>query len=84
MENKNVSEILNGRFKKELEYLLNRYSIDNECNIPDYVLANYIVEYIKSIKGDRRKKAQTKTVRELCKIHGIEVKDSFFPGCDWP
>lgn len=30
------------RFKKELESLINRYSIDTVCNKPDYELAEII------------------------------------------
>lgn len=29
-------------FEKELEHLLNRHSVENECNTPDFVLAAYI------------------------------------------
>jgi len=30
-------------FKKELEQLLNKYSIENESNTPDYILAQYLI-----------------------------------------
>lgn len=30
------------KFKKELEQLLNKYSIDNDVDTPDYILASYI------------------------------------------
>jgi hypothetical protein len=29
-------------FKKELEQLINKYSIDNESNTPDFILAEYL------------------------------------------
>jgi hypothetical protein len=30
------------KFKKELEVLINKHSIENESNTPDFILANYI------------------------------------------
>lgn len=38
-------------FEKELRVLLNTYSIDNECNIPDYILADLICENISSLSS---------------------------------
>lgn len=29
-------------FKKELEQLINKHSIENESNTPDFILANYV------------------------------------------
>jgi len=34
-------------FQKELEGLINNYSIENICDIPDYMLAEHICNYIK-------------------------------------
>jgi hypothetical protein len=34
-------------FKKELEQLLNKYSIDNDTNTPDFILADYLTGCIK-------------------------------------
>ena len=36
-------------FRKELQSLLNRYSIDNSMNTPDYVLAEYIIRCLYSL-----------------------------------
>ena len=33
-------------FRKELEALLNKYSIDNDTNTPDFILAEYIEDCI--------------------------------------
>lgn len=30
------------KFKKELESLINRYSIENDSDTPDFILANYL------------------------------------------
>lgn len=45
-------------FKKELETLINRHSIENEINMPDYMLAEMLCDYIEStgkhvLKRDR-------------------------------
>ena len=36
-------------FKKELEKLINKYCIENYCDMPDFILADMICELIKSI-----------------------------------
>jgi hypothetical protein len=33
---------MNETFLRELTSLLNRYSIDNECDTPDFILAEYL------------------------------------------
>ena len=33
-------------FKKELEVLINKHSIENECDMPDFLLAEMIVNII--------------------------------------
>lgn len=35
-------------FTKELCILLNRYSIDNKCNTPDFILADLVVDWLDS------------------------------------
>jgi hypothetical protein len=37
-------------FKKDLENLLNKYSIDNDCNTPDFILAEHLVGCIEILK----------------------------------
>jgi hypothetical protein len=37
-------------FEQELTKLINCYSIDNECCIPDYFLSEYLCNCIKAIK----------------------------------
>jgi len=36
-------------FKKDLETLINKHSIENECDVPDFILAEMIVNFIKAI-----------------------------------
>lgn len=35
-------------FEKDLEVLLNRHSVDNECNTPDFLLAEKITADLKT------------------------------------
>ena len=37
-------------FKQRLAWVLNSHSIDNEIGIPDYILADHICEYLRSIQ----------------------------------
>jgi hypothetical protein len=37
-------------FLKELEQLLNRHSIDNDCNTPDFVLAEYLIDCLNAYR----------------------------------
>ena len=36
-------------FKKELKTLLNQHCIENECSMPDFLLAEMIVNFIQAI-----------------------------------
>ena len=38
-------------FKKELEQLLNSYSVDNACNTPDFILAQMLINNIEVYKA---------------------------------
>jgi hypothetical protein len=42
-------------FQKELENLINKHSIENKCDIPDFLLAEMIVGFINNA-GDLIKK----------------------------
>jgi len=42
------TEILN-KLKKELACLLNLHCIENECDMPDFLLAEMIVDFIKAV-----------------------------------
>jgi len=37
------------QFKKELEVLLNKHSIENKCDMPDFLLAEMITNCIQAI-----------------------------------
>lgn len=57
--------MINEEFKKELASLINRYSIENDSNTPDFILADYVVECLNSF-------ANTSKTRE--KWYGKELK----------
>lgn len=42
-------ERLNKQFKKELEDLLNKHSVENECDMPDFLLAEMIANFIQAV-----------------------------------
>jgi hypothetical protein len=46
-------------FERELTNLLNRHSIDNMLNMPDYILAGHLVKYLKNLN-------QTLALRDDC------------------
>lgn len=41
--------MIDKRFQAELRDLINKYSIDNSCNIPDFMLADHIAEYLEEL-----------------------------------
>lgn len=59
-------------FKKKLEELLNKYSIDNDCKTPDYILAEYLCDCI----GGYRKTVDA--MREKVKPH-LDMPYSILP-----
>jgi uncharacterized Fe-S cluster-containing MiaB family protein len=36
------------RFEKELEQLINKFSLENDSNTPDFILAQYLIECLHS------------------------------------
>ena len=41
-------------FRKELEILINKNGIDNECNTPDYILAEYLTSCLEAYRDTVR------------------------------
>jgi hypothetical protein len=44
------SEKNHQKFRKELKGLLNRYSIENESNTPDFILADYLYDCLRAFE----------------------------------
>lgn len=55
-------------FKKELEILINKHSIENESDTPDFILANYIAMCLDAYNA-------TIKSRELWYGRNIETKE---------
>ena len=36
--------------KRQLSVIMNTHGIDNECSTPDYILAEYLIDCLKSYK----------------------------------
>lgn len=47
---KNVSNMDDENLKRELSKIMNAHGIDNECSAPDYILAEYLIDCLKSYK----------------------------------
>lgn len=64
-------------FKKELESVLNKYGIDNELNMPDFILADNILRHIDSLKQIAIELDSYYGDRNDSEDNGGETDDSF-------
>lgn len=48
--------MFNKEFEKELQELINKHSIENESDTPDWILTEYIINCLKSFKYAVRKR----------------------------
>lgn len=49
-QKKNESNLNDDRLKRELSIIMNTHGIDNECSTPDHILAEYLIDCLKSYK----------------------------------
>lgn len=49
LEQENAMTNIDPEFTKELEHLINKYSIENLCDIPDFILAQMLSNYISNM-----------------------------------
>lgn len=42
-------------FKEELKHLINKHSIENKCDMPDFLMAEMIVSFIESVSTPIKK-----------------------------
>jgi len=54
------------KFEKELEELLNSHSIENLCDMPDFLLAKMIIGFIKGVGGPIKKTLDWYGVDSVC------------------
>ena len=59
-------EPFNDQFKKDLENLLNSHCIENECDMPDFLLAEMIIGFIKGVGGSIKKTLDWYGVDSVC------------------
>lgn len=52
-------------FVEVLEQLINECGIDNECNTPDYILANYILQTLITYKKTKNRLDQHNSTEQL-------------------
>jgi len=45
-------------FRKELEILINKYSIENESNTPDFILAEYLITCLSAFNKATEQKSE--------------------------
>lgn len=50
VQKKNESNIDDETLKRDLSKIMNIYGIDTECSTPDYILAEYLIDCLKSYK----------------------------------
>lgn len=44
------------KFHRELESLINRHSLENRTDTPDFILADYVVECLRALEHQHRAK----------------------------
>ena len=54
-------------FEEELAEVINRHSVDAECNTPDYVLARYIKDILGAYSKSVKLREKDETVKMLQK-----------------
>jgi len=64
-KNKNTKKEIDVTFEDGLEIIINKYNIDTVSNIPDFVLAKYLISCIENL---------TSSVKEYNEWHGIKIE----------
>lgn len=65
---------MNEKFKKELSDLLNKYSVDNEFDTPDYVLSEMLIKFLEAYAIAKVWNSEKPDVNVLSKIIAEKVK----------
>lgn len=52
-------------FRKELEHLINKYSIENGSNTPDFILADYLVECLQVFENAIKRREHSSTPHKV-------------------
>ena len=54
------------RFKIDLEALINKHSIENEWDMPDFLMAELICDFIKSVGPHMKKNLDWHGTKSVC------------------
>ena len=70
--------ILNQQFRKELKDLLNKHSIENECGMPDFLLAEMIINHVYAVRETIKKNQDWHGCDFIChpKKQSIQTKET--------
>jgi len=60
-------------FEQELESLINRHSVDNQLNIPDYAIKDYMMRMLGGLEILSQEIRRHNSVRELADKHNIDL-----------
>jgi len=53
-------------FEKELELLINKHGIENECDMPDFMLAEMVCSFIKTVGKQIKKNLDWHGCDSIC------------------
>jgi hypothetical protein len=53
-------------FRKELESLINRHSMENGCNTPDFILARFLLDCLAAFESGVRSREKWYGVQSKC------------------
>jgi len=48
----------NPEFKKELTFIINKYSLENDSDTPDFILAEYLISCLESFNKSCNKRSE--------------------------
>ena len=62
-------------FEIELENLINKHCIENQCDMPDFILASMIVDFIKSVGPSIKHNLDWHGCDSICHPNQMVIKD---------
>lgn len=63
------------QFAKELEQLINRLSLESECDMPDWIIANYLVGCFDNLCAAKKSNDRYHGITETDENFGMEISD---------
>lgn len=65
---------MKAKFKAELESLINAHSVENEWDMPDFIMAELIVKFIESVGPSMKRNLDWHGVDSVCHPKPQETK----------